>query len=128
MKIVLPLPPKELHPNARPHWAQKAKATKKYRSDAKWATLYAMDISETNGEWPTATVKATFYVKTNHKRDADNMLASLKAAMDGLADAGLIVNDSGLTHLPVEIVTGSKYQRVELEVVDSTNRVPVVGK
>ena len=29
--ITLPLPPKELSPNARPHWAVKARAIKSYR-------------------------------------------------------------------------------------------------
>lgn len=38
------------------------------------------------------------------RRDRDNLLASLKAAFDGIADAGLVENDAGLTHLPVHIV------------------------
>ena len=128
MKIVLPLPPKELSPNERPYFMLKSRMTKKYRRDAGFATLHAMNESHEAGGWERATVKATFYYRESRRRDADNCLASIKAAFDGMADAKLITNDSGLTHLPVEIVTGSKYQRVELEVVDSTNRVPVVGK
>jgi Holliday junction resolvase RusA-like endonuclease len=46
------------------------------------------------------------------------MLSSLKAAFDGLADAGLIADDSGLTHLPVIVKVDKLNPRVELHIVE----------
>ena len=52
--------------------------------------------------WERATYQATFYRpgKRAKRMDDDNAIASLKGVLDGLQDAGVIVNDSGLTHLP----------------------------
>jgi Holliday junction resolvase RusA-like endonuclease len=103
--IMLALPPKECSPNWRGHWAQKAKAVSEYRTAARAATLQAMVASLPRVYLParTASVQATFRFKTNRRRDRDNLLASLKSALDSLADAGLIVDDSGLAHEPVVI-------------------------
>jgi Holliday junction resolvase RusA-like endonuclease len=60
------------------------------------------------------TIQATLWHKTNRRRDGDNALASLKAAFDGLVDAGILADDSGVTHLPVIFKTGTP--KIELEV------------
>lgn len=116
--ITLPLPHKNLSPNARCHWAAKAKAAKMARYDAKRATLRAIALLDLDGLplWKSATVQATFYKRTSHVTDSDNALASLKNAFDGLADAGLIANDRGLTHLPVKFAVDKNDPRVELTV------------
>ena len=59
---------------------------------------------------------ARFFFKTRRRRDRDNLLASLKAAFDGLADAGLVADDSGLIHMPVEQYIDRADPRVELVV------------
>jgi len=61
-------------------------------------------------------VTARFFFKTRRRRDRDNLLASLKAAFDGLADAGLVADDSGLIHMPVEQYIDRADPRVELVV------------
>jgi len=118
MIITLPLPPKELHPNARPHWRTKAKYTKAYRLVS--ASFARKWINSGMGSkptvWATASVEATFYFKDARRRDRDGMLSSLKAAFDGLADAGLIADDSGLTHLPVVVKIDKANPRVELRI------------
>jgi len=110
--ITLPLPPRELSPNARSHWAVKAAATRRYRQWA-WAEAVAT-AGGTGDRWPQATAKATFFFRQRRRRDRDNLLASLKAAFDGLADAGIISDDSGLTHLPVNIDIDRDNPRVEI--------------
>lgn len=120
--ITLPLPDKVLSPNARCHWAVKSKATRSLRELSKWSTF--AETSKLGGmkkSWRTATVQARFYFRDKRRRDTDNMLASLKAAFDGLKDSGLIVDDSGLTHLPVQVAVDKANPRVELTI---TNGAP----
>ena len=95
-RIDLPLPPKELSPNWRGHWAQKAKAVKRYRELA-----HALSLANLRDRWPAALCQCTFTFKDARQRDKDNLLASMKAAFDGIADSGAVANDSGITHLPV---------------------------
>lgn len=100
IRINLPIPPKPLWPNARPHWATKARAVKGYRTLAQALTMVALRCDKPR--WPLAEVTATFFFKTNRRRDRDNCLAALKAAFDGLTDSGLIADDSGLIHMPIQ--------------------------
>lgn len=117
MTITLPLPPRELHPNARVHFMARAKQTKSYRFHA--AVVVRQTRVGVAERWKTATVQATFYFKDKRRRDKDGMLSSLKASFDGLADAGLIADDSGLTHLPVIVKLDKKNPRVELIVTEA---------
>jgi crossover junction endodeoxyribonuclease RusA len=113
LTIELPLPPKELSPNARVHWARKADRVKWYRGRA-WAEALAAQGRNVRG-WKRATVQLTFYRKTRGRIDTDNALASCKALFDGLTDAGVIEDDCGLTHLPVKIDKDKDNPRVVVE-------------
>ena len=97
--IELPLPAKSLSPNARVHWAVKARDVKAYRQRAAWVTKALLAGSEP--QWETATLRATFYHAQDRTRDDDNLIASLKSARDGLVDGGLLKDDAGVTTLPV---------------------------
>lgn len=79
--IDLPWPSRTLHPNARPHWAAKAKAAKSAREDA---SLMAKAI----GKIEAASLKAVciFSPPDNRARDVDGMLSSIKPYLDGIAD------------------------------------------
>lgn len=116
--ITLPLPPRSLSPNGRSHWATKSRATKKYRRDAELAAVSAM--MELNmrfaPQWELATAKVSFYWRTAAKHDSDNSTASIKAGFDGIADAGVIKNDSGLTPMPPEMFVDRKNPRVEITI------------
>jgi len=112
MVIVLPLPPRELSPNARPHWAVKARAIRQYRETAYLSALAVRPARP----WQTAKVTACFFFRTRRRRDRDNLLASLKAAFDGIADARVVANDAGMIHMPVEQYVDRKNPRVEIVV------------
>ena len=92
--IVLPLPAKVLQPNSTigsfGGRMMKASATKRYRRLAREAV--EAECIETM-PWERAIVEATFYHKTWRKRDEDNAMGSLKAAYDGIVDAGLLGDD-----------------------------------
>lgn len=87
--VFLPWPPKELNPNSTLHWAKKAKYKKLYREACWVLTLEAKLKVDPTKKIP---ILITFYPPDNRHRDADNMVASIKAGLDGVADA-LKVND-----------------------------------
>jgi Holliday junction resolvase RusA-like endonuclease len=120
IRITLPLPPKELSPNytvgSRGQRLGKAAKTKKYRWGAKVATVVETAGKRGMSHWPAAEVQCTFYYKDTRRRDKDNALASLKAAFDGIADAGLVGDDSALTYLPVKMLKSKENPRVEIEI------------
>ena len=90
MILTMPWPPKELSPNARLHWAQLARAKKKYREACAWTALSqgARKLDDSK-----LKVSLTFYPPTRRAIDLDNCLARFKAGIDGLVDV-LGVDDS----------------------------------
>lgn len=110
LTITVPIPPKCLSPNARPHWSQKAKAAKKCRNLAKLLTL---EQSVPGGHLKT-TVTTRWYCKTLAFPDAVNALGSLKPHEDGVADAGFVVNDRGNRWMPIEFAKDKENPRVEI--------------
>ena len=88
--IILPWPDKALNPNSRTHWAVKAKATKAYRQAAGWAARASKHKCDIGG---IINLHITFMPPDKRRRDMDNMIASCKGLLDGIAD-GLGVNDS----------------------------------
>ena len=90
MRIILPWPTKDLSPNARGHWAVKARAKKAYRALCAWQ---AKSQGMTRSDAKRLHLKITFVPPNRRARDLDNMLASLKSGLDGLCDV-LGVDDS----------------------------------
>jgi crossover junction endodeoxyribonuclease RusA len=83
LKLTLPWPLKELSPNARTHWRTLAKAKKAYRQACAW-TATEQGVRRID---PGPLVVSLLFVPPDRRpRDTDNMLASLKAGLDGLAD------------------------------------------
>lgn len=85
--VRLPPPPSECSPNSRCHWAAKARAAKAQREIAMLSV-----IRELNG-FTRPRIDVTLYARVNRRRDRDNLIASLKSAVDGLVDAGLFDDD-----------------------------------
>jgi crossover junction endodeoxyribonuclease RusA len=88
--VKLPWPPKELSPNSTLHWSKKSKKKKEYRT-ACWALTLEAKLAAPPGEGKIP-IEINFYPPDKRHRDADNMVASIKAGLDGVADA-LKVND-----------------------------------
>ncbi len=87
--ITLGWPSSKLSPNARGHWriVAAAKATAKMEGFAE-----ARRVKAPAGR----TIAITFHAPDNRRRDLDNMLASVKAHLDGISDA-IGVDDSEWT-------------------------------
>jgi crossover junction endodeoxyribonuclease RusA len=113
--IVLPHPPAPLRPNARCHWARKAKAVKAYRKLAQMRALEALAMRNPP-MWERATVVVIWRSTTARHPDPDNIIASLKASFDGLADAGIIENDKGLWPERPIIETKARWPEVVLQI------------
>jgi Holliday junction resolvase RusA-like endonuclease len=96
--LVLPWPDRRLHPNSRPHWGAKSKATKAARHNAH---LCALEAGWHLHKLPEGRLHLwiDFYPPDKRRRDDDGLLSSLKAARDGIADA-LNVDDSRFVSHP----------------------------
>lgn len=91
--IELPWPSRDLHPNSRVHWAKKAKATKRARSDAAYLTLSRGVRTHDYFGVESLDVTLVFIPPDNRARDTDGMISSVKGYCDGIADV-LGVDDS----------------------------------
>lgn len=98
MVVILPWPPKELSPNATPHWAVRNLHRQRYKQACYWLAFEAGIRPNVKYKGPF-NVHLKFIPPTRRRRDEDNLLASCKALLDGLAMA-LGVDDSEfrLTH------------------------------
>jgi hypothetical protein len=92
MTLTLPLPHRGLSPNARSHWRNRHRLTKRARWVAKCVTLAAL-AGEASPVFTRYTL--TFFFPNAIHRDDDNAAASCKAYRDGIADA-LGIDDHGL--------------------------------
>lgn len=111
--ITLPWPDQRLNPNSRKHWAQKARAKSSARKAAHYITLEA-GIGKIKAT--SINVKLSFYPPTKRHYDADNLIASHKAALDGIADAiGVDDRHFVISAAPVGPVVKNGSVTVELE-------------
>jgi crossover junction endodeoxyribonuclease RusA len=78
--IELPFPPAVLSPNARPHWAQKARAFKSYK-----AQCHALLSQHRDSIKGRDSFELRFHPPTAHRFDLDNLVSRVKAAIDALA-------------------------------------------
>lgn len=79
-KIMLPWFPAILSPNKRSHWAKKAAAFKKYKADCHIAML--PHRARLKGQ---TKFRITFRAPDHRRRDADNCVGAIKAAIDALS-------------------------------------------
>jgi Holliday junction resolvase RusA-like endonuclease len=110
--IDLPHPPAALRPNTRAHWAKKAQDVKLYRARA--AAEARIVCGGNAPRWKSATAEIIWHSKTLKHPDPDNIIASLKAAFDGLQEAGVIANDKGLRIESTTIVTKHPWPGVSI--------------
>lgn len=99
--VSLTWPARALSPNARGHWSAKAKAAHAYRQEA-WlaakASMFRAGVQHAP-QWSAATITITGHPPDNTRRDSDNLLAQMKAAIDGLVDAGVLKDDNKIRYV-----------------------------
>lgn len=119
--LTMSLPAKELSPNGRYYFMKKSAATKAARLESKLLAISKMnELGIDPPRWKTATMKARFYFPTKRRRDRSNCAASLKAHEDGLTDAGVWQDDSGVVHEPPEILFDKSNPRLEITIISGT--------
>lgn len=109
--VDLPWPSRDLHPNARVHWAKKARAAKKARLDAAIAAR-AAGIRKIRAV--ALSITTIFAPPDNRRRDADGMLASLKSSFDGIAD--VVGVDDHLWNIAIRRAAPVKGGNVRIEI------------
>lgn len=85
-ELVLPWPSRDLHPNARVHWARRAKAAKSARF---MACALTRSLGWRGEQLPPGRLHLWIdaYPPDRRRRDTDGVLSSLKSTIDGIADA-----------------------------------------
>lgn len=110
-KIILPWPPAKLSPNARGHWGGKEISRKKYKTDCR---MLAGKRSFPDGK---IALEITFCPPDARRRDLDNMLASIKAGLDGVAAAWGV--DDNRFRMTIEIGEPVRHGAVEIVLADT---------
>jgi crossover junction endodeoxyribonuclease RusA len=118
--FTIPLPHKGLSPNARSHFRTLAALKKAARQLS--SVLAGGNLRGKRPQWVLAETRIKWYTKTVRHPDPDNALASLKATWDGLKDAGLILDDNYLQHMPIVFAKDASNPRVEITVTQLTGQ------
>jgi crossover junction endodeoxyribonuclease RusA len=92
LTIYLPWPDNRLSPNARVHWATRASAARVAKQAAYALTKHATAKCDVTLSVPLQ-VSIIFCPPDRRKRDWDNLIASMKPSLDGIAIA-LGIDDS----------------------------------
>ena len=95
------LPYPELSPNARHHWAVKARAVKASREEIGWLAKAQWQDQK---PMVKARISYEFHAKDKRHRDLDNLLAMTKSWLDSLIDVGVIFYDDA-EHLEIGSIT-----------------------
>lgn len=116
MKITMSFPNPILSPNKIKHWAQKSPIKKGYRNEGYWkGQKFGVILNPI-----THAVSLVFYPPNNSPRDLDNLLASMKSALDGIAD-GLGINDKYFRPITIDFGETDKLNpRVEINITPNT--------
>jgi crossover junction endodeoxyribonuclease RusA len=104
ISVTVPIPEKCLSPNARVHWAVRARATRDARFEAAEATYKALRSHKGAPPWTASgfVVNCLWtYGKGQRVMDETNLRGMLKATEDGIADT-LLVNDKLFRWLPIK--------------------------
>ena len=81
--------PRAISPNARVHWAVRAKENREFK-------FMVVMLARSRGvpRSPLKQAKLTFTRYSSRQPDDDNLVASFKAVRDGLKEAGVILDDN----------------------------------
>ena len=121
MQVTLPWPPAALKPNARGHWAIKARAAKSHKAACQ---ILCMSQGIRALHWPAMSVTLEFRPPSARRYDADNALAACKALIDGVSAATGV--DDSLWHLTLKRGAPVKDGAV-LVTLERAEAVPLIG-
>lgn len=120
MKIEVPiLPPAELSPNARVHWAERYRAAQSFLEAVYYSCVQAMNQAGRE-KWPycKARVSLTFVFPRGRRRDKDNLVAMFKPGLDALVKVGLLTDDDS-KHLTIgEVKVEVDKERAPLTIIE----------
>ncbi|MGN6245144.1 MAG: hypothetical protein ACTHQ3_15940 [Motilibacteraceae bacterium] len=111
--------------NERTHWAVKAAKTKVWRQRF---AVEARELPRMNRVHILAEIRAA---STGRRRDATNLAPTVKAAVDGIVDAGVIPDDNDTIVIGTEFRNGEKatgLARLRLIITDLSTRCQVCGE
>ena len=114
--ITIPWPSPKLDPNKRHHWRAKLKPKAAARRAA-WAECVRQPGHAMRLE--SARVDIAAYHKTRRFRDSQNIIAILKASIDGIEDAEVIANDNGLSWGAVDRRKDAANPRIEITITET---------
>ena len=87
------LPDPDLNPNKRLHHMQLYAAKRDAKDEA---MVLVLEQGRPSTPYEKAHITITWVAKDKRRRDIDNLFAAMKAYIDGLVDARLIVDDSAM--------------------------------
>jgi crossover junction endodeoxyribonuclease RusA len=88
-----------INANDRDHWRKSAGKTATIRSVARGQAKGIPRLGKVK-------VRCVYYAPDNRRRDTTNLFPSIKAAMDGIVDAGVLKDDSDKYIVSYEIARG----------------------
>jgi Holliday junction resolvase RusA-like endonuclease len=91
--ITLPLPPAALHAHNSGNWRSKAAPTRAYRQEAALLAKQEMRKERSSYPYEKGELSIDFHFPNLRRRDTLNAVQGLKPAIDGLVDAGIILDD-----------------------------------
>ena len=99
------LPDRDLNPNKRLHHMQLYRAKRQAKDEA---MALVLEQGRPDIPYEKAHITITWVAKDKRRRDTDNLFSSMKAYIDGLVEAGLLVDDDA-THVGYTL----RYERGE---------------
>ena len=112
--VVVPWPHRYLSPNSRVLWQAKAQVSRNARLTANWLAKELFGCG--NQAHPIndlINIRLVAHPLTRHKRDEDNIIASMKPYLDGIADA-IGVNDASFHFQELEMSTTKRPAEIEV--------------
>lgn len=113
--VTVPIPTAKLSHNGRVHWRVRAKLVKAARESAKLDALAALR-GQHPPQWDKAKLEVRAFWKTLNMPDPTNLMDRLKSTIDGICDAGIVVDDANLWPERPVITKDAKNPRIELTI------------
>lgn len=88
-----------LNANGREHWTKRANLVSTIR-------MTARNLSSNIPHLDKVKIRAIYYAPNNRRRDMSNLFPSVKSAVDGLVDSGVLKDDSDRYVVSLEMLRG----------------------